>query len=468
MATLNPAECAHPMGDAPCALAPVTGKDRIETVDVLRGVALLGILLMNILSFGLPLGGGDPNNVLINGPSTKANVAYWLVCQILFEGKLRALFSMLFGAGVLLQTARGEARGGGLQVADIYQRRTMWLLLFGVLHAFFLWDGDILYAYGLFGLFLLPLRKARPRWLLAVGISLLLVSTCRFTFMYHGAYHLRSRAHAAQKLQATGASLTREQKEDLKKWEGREKAMLQEPEKVKQEVAIQRGSYRGIFVERIPHVIDSQTQITYRFSTFDIASMMLIGMALLRLGVLTGQRSRRFYWVLLLVGYGVGGTLNAAAGWYAIRTGFNPIDAYMAVLGTYDAGRLLVALGHASLVALVVKAGWGKAITARLQAVGQMALTGYLATSLICTTVFNGYGFGLFGKLQRYQLLYVVLGMWLFLLVASPIWLRHFRFGPMEWLWRSLTYWRRQPMRLHRETQVPHLEPATLQSQVPG
>ena len=109
---------------------------------------------------------------------------------------------------------------------------------------------------------------------------------------------------------------------------------------------------------------------------------------------------------------------------------------------------LLVAGGHIGLVMLIVKSGWLKRLTSRLAAVGQMTLTCYLATTLICTTIFEGYGFGLFAKLQRYQLLYMVFSVRLLLLIASPIWLRHFRFGPMEWVWRSLTYWRKQPMKI--------------------
>ncbi len=169
------------------------------------------------------------------------------------------------------------------------------------------------------------------------------------------------------------------------------------------------------------------------FVVHDSPGMMLIGMAMLKLGVITAERDRKFYLLMILLGYGIGGTINAITGYWRLAS---------------EPGRLLVAGGHIGLVMLIVKSGWLKRLTSRLAAVGQMALTCYLATSLICTTLFEGYGFGMFAKLQRYQLLYVVFSVWLFLLIASPIWLRHFRFGPMEWVWRSLTYWRKQPMKI--------------------
>lgn len=442
-------------------VAPVTQQERIAVVDVLRGVAVLGILLMNIISFGLAFHGGLAGEPEINGSNTRANLAYWFVSQVLFEGKMRALFSMLFGAGAALLITRGEERGAGLRVADIYYRRTMWLILFGVLHAYFIWQGDILYAYGVFGLFLFPLRKANPKWLLTAGLVLMLLGGGKGVWMGYDLYQMRERAAAANRLAAEGKTLTDEQKADQKQWEMREKNRKLDPEKIKKELETHRGGYGKLFVSRIKFVTEMQSSMMYRNLLYDVAGMMLVGMALLLSGVLTGARANGFYWKLMLCGYGIGGALNAATGWYSLKTGFG-LESFMLNFATYDAGRLLVALGHASLVILAVKNGWLRRLTARLAAVGQTALSGYLATSVICSTLFYGYGFGLFGKLQRYQLLYVVLAVWVFLLIAAPIWLRHFQYGPMEWVWRSLTYWRKQPMRLYAKEVAPQLEPSAI------
>src|SRR5262249_35868540 len=150
--------------EAPTAFAPVTNQERIVSIDTLRGVALLGILLINIIVFGLP---GSAFSIPINaGGHTGLNLAFWYANQIFFEDKMRALFSMLFGAGVVLLTQRVEGRG--LRSRGVYYRRTLWLVVFGLLHAYFIWIGDILYSYGVAGLILFPLRKLRPAALLAI------------------------------------------------------------------------------------------------------------------------------------------------------------------------------------------------------------------------------------------------------------------------------------------------------------
>src|SRR5262245_42883269 len=216
------------------AVAPVAAQERLETLDVLRGAAVLGILLMNILSFGLAMHGGwNPLESAINGSNTRANLAYWFTSQIFFEGKMRCLFSLLFGAGTVLFIARGAGRGGGLRVADIYYRRTLWLLLFGVIHAYCIWSGDILYPYAIFGLMLFPFRQAKPQWLLAAGVALILFGAVRGLSPVYDDYQLRARARAAAQLTAEGKPITEEQKADQKKWEEKEKRLKPDQEKIK-------------------------------------------------------------------------------------------------------------------------------------------------------------------------------------------------------------------------------------------
>jgi uncharacterized protein len=178
-ATVTKASAEPPLLEAPAetelagAVAPVADRERISSVDVLRGVALLGTLLMNILGFGMAWRGDA--DLTAAGGVRLADLAYWGVSHVLFEGKMRALFSMLFGAGVILLTPRAEERGAGLRLADIYYRRTLWLIAFGLLHAYFIWDGDILFDYGLTGCLLFPFRKLRPSWLIVIGVVLLAV-----------------------------------------------------------------------------------------------------------------------------------------------------------------------------------------------------------------------------------------------------------------------------------------------------
>jgi uncharacterized protein len=186
----------------------------------------------------------------------------------------------------------------------------------------------------------------------------------------------------------------------------------------------------------------------YQQGFFDVCGMMLLGMGLMKAGVLSALRSNRFYAAMAVLGYTAGISVNAFAAQRLIASNFDVVSSPINHV-TYDLGRMAVALGHIAVIMLVCKFGLFKFATKPLSAVGQMALSCYLTTSLICMTFFER--FGKFGELQRYQLYYVVLAVWIFLLVFASVWLRHFRFGPMEWVWRSLTYWKKQPMRITPE-----------------
>ncbi len=160
---------------------------------------------------------------------------------------------------------------------------------------------------------------------------------------------------------------------------------------------------------------------------------------------------------MAVIGFGVGLTSDIVITWWIIRNDFNLGPWYFSG-AEYEFGRF-TAFGYIAVIILLVKSGALRPVTERLGYVGRMAFSNYILTSLICTTIFGGYGFNLFDKLQRYQLYYIVAAVWLLILVISPIWLRHFRFGPLEWLWRSLTYWKRQPFRIAAEAPAPTAAP---------
>jgi uncharacterized protein len=184
----------------------------------------------------------------------------------------------------------------------------------------------------------------------------------------------------------------------------------------------------------------------YSPENLDIWCMMFIGMGLLKLGILSAQRSVRFYTISALIGYGIGIPLNSYTAWLILQSRFDPsTQAFTGV--TYDLGRFTVALGHLAVIMLLVKTGSWRWLTRSLGAVGQMAFSNYIFQSVVTAFIFTGYGFALYGRLQRYQLYYVVVAIWIFQLIVSPIWIRHYRFGPLEWCWRSLTYWKKQRMR---------------------
>jgi uncharacterized protein len=425
------------------ATAPVAAIDRVQSVDVLRGVALLGILLVNILDFGLPL--GAEHNPRIAGGSTGLNLAAWFAGHVLFDGKFRAIFSMLFGAGAVLLTSRAERRGGGIEVADMYYRRTLWLIAFGLLHAYFIWDGDILFTYGLFGLALFPLRSVKPAVLLVAGLVVLTPVTVGSLSEAQSIRSLRQKAFLADRAAAEGRALTEEQQEDRLAWRDELDELHRYPPAIAREYEDHHGSYWTMFVRRLDTVPGTQSSDLYHFGVFDTLSMMLIGMAFLRYGMFSATLRPRTYWRLAAFGYLTGIPLNIITGWFYYRSGFDPVY-LMYNVAINEFGRLLLAIGHIAVVMLVVQAGVLGWLTPALAAVGQTALTNYIGTSIVCTLLFNGYGFDLFGRLSRAQLLIVVVAVWSVQLIVSSIWLRYFRFGPIEWLWRSLTYCRRQPM----------------------
>ena len=416
------------------APAPVVQSERITALDTLRGFALLGILLMNIVGMGLIAGAYDDPTTA--GGSTGANLWVWAVMHVLAEGKMRCLFSMVFGASTVLLTSRLERNG--IASGDISYRRTLWLMGFGIVHAYLLWYGDILYLYALCGLALFPFRVMKPKSLLAIGITLALLESAAYI---GGGFHYRvviTNGPAA----AAGSSLRREYDD----WRRENRPTAEEIQKNND---AWRGNPASVIAARAKLVIPGHNTAYYSplAGSWDVWSMMFIGMALFKMGVFSAQRSTGFYWKLLAICYGIGLPLNTASAWWIIRTKFDPVI-HMWAQSSYDLGRLTVALGHMGVIMLLSKAGAVRWLTSALGAVGQMAFSNYILHSVITAVFFTGYGLKMYGRLQRYELYYVVAAIWLAQLIASPIWLRHFRFGPLEWCWRSLTYWKRQPMRI--------------------
>ena len=426
--------------------------DRIPSMDVLRGVAVLGILLMNILGFAYPfVASFDPT---LGGGYTGVNLWVWAVNTALFEGKMRAIFSMLFGAGMLVLTSRLERRGAAGEAADIYYRRLLWLLAFGLVHAYFIWWGDILFFYAMLGLFLFPLRRLSGRALVAAGLILLLIGVGRGFLDARAMRVMRAEALAADAAAAAGAALTDEQKAAQAAWASRAQEARPPQEALQQETAAYRGGYWSGFRQRAGFLAAAQAMALYHFFIFDIGGMMVLGIGLFKLGLFSAGLPSRMYWMIALLGYAIGLPLAGLAVRSDIANGFDVVS--MAQNAAISAlVRAPIAVAHVAVVMLVCRAGVLRWLTSSLAAVGQTAFSCYIATSLICTTLFYGYGFGLFGRLQRYQLYYVVVAVWVVLLIAAPLWLRQFRFGPLEWLWRSLTYLERQPMRPHAELPAP-------------
>ncbi|SEC65058.1 DUF418 domain-containing protein [Terriglobus roseus] len=445
----TPEELAGP--PEPVQFAPVARQERINSLDVLRGFALMGILIMNITDFAysytsylIPLGTWLPT---FTGPHAKVNTAVWMLRWILAEGKMRALFSMLFGAGAVLLTDRAERRGGGDRVADIFMRRNMWLVLIGFLHAFLIWNGDILFWYGITGLlFLYPMRKLPPKTLLkAAGWLLLVWILIAGVGRTMGAYSTEKAGREAVAAAHQGKTLTEKQRGAIVSKVEQDKRWRPLRIDVEKSIADHHGYLKAQGTDAKSSL---QSEQAIYFGFLDVLIFMMVGMALYKNGFLTNQLPASVYVKTAVIGYLIAIPITTVGVIQAWRGGFEIVSSTAWLMGPYDLCRISGALANASVVLLILRAGALQWLTRRIAAVGQTALSNYLLTSITCQFLFLWGPTHWYQYLEYYKLYYVVASVWTLNLIWSPIWLRYFQFGPVEWLWRSLTYWHRQPMRI--------------------
>lgn len=448
---------------------PVTAPDiRIVQIDVLRGIAVLGIYWINVVIFAFPHGAYAWPDLL--GQADKANVAHWLFSELFVEGSMRGLFSMLFGASALIFLSEAKLDNpNGLEVVDRFFRRNLLLIGFGLIHAYILLaQWDLLYAYGLFGMFLFPLRKLRAKTLLIAGIALLAMGDA-YTYVNGIVSSQQTEAAVQQPLERqfaqaqvaptdsindaindalgeAGNEVGNEQTVELTSDAARESTIAA----MEQDVEIYLSDYLTIFFYQVPLVAEQQSTEMYYDHVFDIGGMMLVGMALMKFGILNGGVSLRTLLLLAMSGYLIGGTLRGAESFQSWFHGFEADARDPWLLMPYNMGRLAMTLGHVGALGFLMKTGWMNPVSGYLASVGRLALTNYVGQTVISCLFFFGFGLGFYAHLERYQLVYVCLAVWAFQIVASNIYLKYYRIGPLEWVWRSLIYGKIQP--LSRET----------------
>jgi len=398
-------------------LQPTQEKERILSLDILRGIAVLGILVMNIQSFSMI--SQAYMNPTAFGDLTGLNKWVFIFGDVFFNLKFMALFSMMFGAGIILITDKALKKTG--RSAGLHYRRNFWLLLIGLLHAHLIWYGDILVPYALCGFIVFLFRKKKPKTQLIMGIIILSIGSLLYIF--------------------NGFSLPYMPEEAVK---GIRTNWVASPEMMKEEINGYTGTYTEQTTVRSHSALMMETNVFLFYFLWRVSGLMLIGMALYKWGILVAKRSRSFYkrgflWSiipgLLLVIYG--NIKNFEHNW-----SFE----YSMFLGSqYNYwGSLLLVYSYICLVMLFVQSNILDRLKDRLAAVGRMALTNYLLQSIICIFIFYGIGLGLYGQVSRTFQLLIVLGIWILQLLYSKPWLKRYYFGPFEWLWRSLTYLRWQ------------------------
>jgi len=416
------------------AAGPVAAADRIESLDVLRGFALLGILLLNIIGFGMV------STAYSNPPagfSHPADPFVWAGIEIFAEGAMRCLFSVLFGAGVVLFTTGAAGKG-----AALHYRRNFWLLLIGLFDAYILlWNGDILVNYALAGAVLYLVRNTSPTRLLVAAAVLVLLMSAMYaaTGIGMGAAQQAAAQVAAAEDQS---ALPLEVLEGAETWEAFAGDFVSSAEADAAELSARRDSYVSAFRWNAPKTTEMLTFVLPFVLFWDALAMMLLGMALYKYGVLQGARSPAFYTRLMVAGFVTGLVVNGYEVQRAAAADYAFLSVFAQAQPTYHLGRLGMAMGYLGLIMLLLRSGVLRRLSDALAATGRMALTNYLMHSLVCAFIFTGAGLGLVGELHRWQLYFVVLAIWALQLWLSPWWLARYRFGPVEWLWRGLTYGR--------------------------
>ena len=396
---------------------PVDDTERINSLDVLRGFALLGILVMNIQAFSMV--GAAYMNPTAYGDLTGANYWVWYVSHLLFDQKFMALFSALFGAGIVLMWRRAEAKSR--RATGLHYRRTFWLMVFGLVHAYGVWAGDILFVYSLCALWVFWLKRRSPKALIIIGAIVLMVSPVL--------------------MMTAGLSVPWWPQEDVEQmmvgWQPT-------PEQIAEEVANYQGGWSDQGRSRVKVAVGTHTEAFIYWAFWRASGLMIVGMALFKIGFFSAELSDQIYkrcigisfLGLPILVYSV--HQNFASAWSIERFFFSQVYNYFA--------SLLVSLGYASAIMLICKYGLLTKVTSGLANVGRMALTNYLLHTIIATTIFYGHGLGYFGQVSRAGQILIVCGIWAFQIPFSAWWLKRFRFGPFEWLWRTLSYMKQQPL----------------------
>lgn len=417
------------MDETPATARPA---GRIAALDFIRGLAVLGILAINIAGFAGPLIATTTPH--LPRPGTALDETAFALSFVLFEGKMRALFTILFGASMVLFLERMEAAGRDAERLQL--RRLCWLLLFGYLHFALLWWGDILFTYALCGFAALVCWRTPSKPLLALALAI-------FT-LYHAQGMVRSLPPVLTEAQVLAGTASPGQTA------GHHKDMGARIERMEEDIALHRGPWTDLVADKLS--AQRFWPLAMALAAFcETLPLMLVGMVLFRSGFFSGAWPPNRLRALAGIGIVLGGAATLAALTWVLPRHFPPVAMNALLVSWLAVPHLLMALGYAALTMLLMPrllaTRPGALIGARLSAAGRMAFTNYIATTLVMTAIFHGWGLGFFARVGAAgQWAFVALG-WVLMLAWSKPWMDRFAQGPLEWLWRSLTERRRLPLR---------------------
>jgi uncharacterized protein len=406
-----------------------TSADRIVTLDIIRGIAVMGSFSVNVVAFAMI--DGAYFNPATYGGHTGADLALWMTNMVVVDGKLRSLFSMLFGASMLLVVERAEA--GGASGWWTHFRRMLVLFVIGLAHFYLIWWGDILHLYAAVGLIAFLFRHKPPRALLVWAFVFMAVDMALFGSTVAFFFNADVAAHAAN------AS-----RDSIQTWNSIASGFFPSA----QELAEQQAIYGGSYLDRLREMVFSRglEPIDNLFLIGpETLSLMLFGMWGYKTGYLRGDWPDRTYARIATIAVPLGALGFAAVVALDITSRFYLPYVFAGFTVLTTPLRPFMALGYAALIILLTRRrGW---LAERFAAVGRAAFTNYLGTSLIAAPIFYGWGLGLYGQVSRFEAWLLVPVVWLIMLAWSKPWLDRFRYGPLEWVWRSLARGEVQPMR---------------------
>ncbi|HSF44838.1 MAG TPA: DUF418 domain-containing protein [Chitinophagaceae bacterium] len=461
---------------------------RIQSLDILKGIAVLLGMLVSIYYWG---GFSDGmQNALIGNP-TGTRYRVFAAISLLLQSKMTALISLAFGAGIVLYFVRPHI-GSSMSNNDLYVRRNMWLILFGIFNAIILmWQMDIVFHLGIMGLLLFPFPRMAAKYLLITAILLLAINSGKQYWNYHDDTKAYSKFLVADSVskkikvkdsiakqqdsiaklalapndsvgrkaidkqrdslkKKAGDTLTKKQQQEIQSWEGIAKKFKWEKKNDSSKIkALQVVSYSKIWDSQLRDTQGRQAAWFYRMGIWEFGSIMLLGMWLFKLGFFNGRFSINQYLLLAVIGVGLG----LLCGWFRIYFHNSAILDYTkyvqktpiphTILWPFE--RAFMAVGYASIVMLALQKGFMRGVLNMFSDVGKMALSNYLLQAMLCSIIFYGYGMGYYARIGQSGLYFLAVEIIVVNIVFSTVWLKYFYMGPAEWLLKSLTYKKKVP-----------------------
>lgn len=410
-------------------LEPIKLTERIPSLDFLRGIAILGILFINIESFVYP----NPWSSYQYGFQTPLDntTRFWV--YFLTQGKFYNMFALLFGVGFTIFLERLELKNIGLKGMDIYTRRILWLFIFGVIHAYFIWNGDVLYHYAICGLFLLPFRSIKSKYIVLIILFLASfsiiksVTTTRERIEKHKEYKDATRTVISER--------TDEQNRIKTSWEKRYSKKVALNDDVKNPKPTYLEGLKKTYEDANVH----KGEFYYQSLLFATLIIMLLGIVLYREGIFSDYTVWKHYWLISLTVLAVGLLINYFRFYHWTFEYHKPVlNIWQGIMFTFP--KEILGFGYILIFNGLHQKYLKNAKIKFISKIGRTALSNYILQSIILGFIFYGYGFGMFNQFSRFELLPIVISIWLIQIILTLIWLKYNEQGPLERIWRKLTY----------------------------